>query len=514
MTTESSLQRQIQTMKKNISLIFLLSIFFISTSVKAYQPAVASAQAQASKVGLEILKKGGNAADAAIATAFALSVVEPYNSGLGGGGFLVYYDANKKTFSFIDYREVAPQKARSSFYKKNPQALVLGIHAAAVPGFVKGMESIHQSFGSQDWKALIEPSVQLSEKAFPYRGMLREKILLRQETLSQDPDFKKIFIQAGSQEKSVIQKELAKTLRLIQSQGSDSFYKGEIANKITSFMKEKGGFIQSRDLTRYKVIKRKPHEFSYKNYKIITASSPSSGGLGLEMFFKQAEADNLSQIKVTDPRAYELIIQNFKKYFAARQETMGGIFNEGLSQTTHLSVIDKNGNMAAMTNSLNYPFGSGVMVPGTGIILNNHMADFSIEASSKKNLNPIKSGQRPLSSMSPTLVFKDQKPHLIIGTPGGTTIPQTLAQVLFSFWEWKMPLWKAIRKERIFYSPTKDEILFEKPLHLRIQKALEKIDPIASREKVGNVQAVLIQSQTKSLPHVDHRGEGEGYSLR
>ena len=395
-----------------------------------YQPAVVSANPEASKVGLEILKKGGSAADAAVATAFALSVVEPHNSGLGGGGFLLYFDAEKKRFTFIDYREAAPAKATKEMYESDPQLLERGILSVAVPGFVLGMETIHKRWKKLSWSDVIGPAIALAEKGVPVGGSLQEKIDSQREILKQDSEAKRIFLTtSGLLEQRIDLSDLAGTLKTIQTEGARVFYQGALAKKITSFVRKRGGLISMKDLANYRVYWRRPHEFEYNQYRIVSAPPPSSGGAGLDLLFKKTIINNLEKYAPLSPAAYEVLLQGLKDYFDYRDVALGDTPTNILAHTTHLCVIDAEGNMAAMTNTLNYPFGSGLVVPGTGILLNNEMNDFSLR---KVTANSVGGGRRPLSSMAPTIVMKGKSPKLVIGTPGGTSIPQNIYQVLLA----------------------------------------------------------------------------------
>lgn len=495
---------------KRIPVLAVL-FFLLPVAGSAYQPAVVSAHPEASKVGLEILKKGGSAADAAVATAFALSVVEPHNSGLGGGGFLLYYDTERKRFSFLDYREAAPMKATREIYASDPQLLERGILSIAVPGFVLGMETIHKRWKKLPWSEVIQPAIDLAEKAVPVGGALQEKIDSQKEILAQDPEAKRIFLTtSGLLERMIDLSDLAATFKAIQSDGARVFYAGAIGKKIAAFIRKRGGLITMKDLASYHVYWRRPHDFEYDDYRIVSAPPPSSGGAGLDLLFKKTIINNLGGFTALSPAAYEVLLQGLKDYFDYRDVALGDTPTNILAHTTHLCVIDEEGNIAAMTNTLNYPFGSGLVVPGTGILLNNEMNDFSLK---KITANSVGGGKRPLSSMSPTIVMKKKTPKMIIGTPGGTSIPQNIYQVLLYHWEWNLPLSQAIRMPKIYYSSQKGEVLVEKKVGKKIRERIGGTHNLVEMEKIGNVQALVIESEKKTRSYSDPRGHGKGFTL-
>lgn len=498
-------------MTKQTLTLFLVLILYTAT-VEAYQPAVVSAHPAASKVGLDILKKGGSAADAAIATAFALSVVEPYNSGIGGGGFLLYYEAKTKKFYFVDYREVAPKEASSLIYRKDKNRLWSGIHSVAIPGFLLGMETIHNKWRRISWPAVVEPSIELAKKGIPLMGKLREKVEKQQTILGADPAAETIYLKPYQKHELWIdQSDLATTLENIKTGGAEIFYQGELAEKIVSFVEEKEGLITLKDLEGYRVHFRKPHQFKYRDYKITSAPLPSSGGIGLDLLFRKSIVHNLEDQTPYSPRAFTILLKNLKEYFEYRNVALADTPVNVLSQTTHISVIDQEGNMAAMTNTLNQPFGSGLVVPRTGIVLNNEMADFSIR---RGTANRIRPGMRPLSSMAPTIVFKDDQPKLIIGTPGGITIPQNIYQVLFFWIQWETLIGKAISQSKIYYSPYTRDVVVEKKLSKKIVEELSKSHRVRTKPSIGNIQALFILNEKRTNPYSDHRGEGKGYRLK
>lgn len=494
-------------MKKLLFILLLLT----TETAHAYEPAVVSAHPEASKVGISILKQGGNAADAAVATAFTLSVVEPYNSGIGGGGFLLYYDAKKKKFSFVDYRETAPARSSASIYQGNPEKIEKGILSVATPGFVKGMKAIHKKWGKVSWKKVLDPSIHLAKKGIPLKGKLKEKIEEKIPLLKENRSISKIYLEPFENSKGKIdQSDLAKTLERIQKRGAKTFYTGFLAKKISRFMRRKGGLVTAGDLKNYRAYFRKPHHFKKDSYEITSAPLPSAGGASLQILFRRAIIYGLEKEKAYSSYAFELLLRSFKDYFEYREIALRDTTSNIIGHTTHLGIIDEEGNIAAMTNTLNYPFGSGIVVPGTGIILNNEMGDFSLKNRSANRLRP---GKRPLSSMSPTIIFKNEKPHLIMGTPGGLTIPLNLYQILTFHWEWGAPLKKAIRHPKIYYSPKTKRVLVEPKISKKVLKILHQHHDVEERPSIGNVQILVIKNEEKTIPLSDPRGDGKGFTL-
>lgn len=491
-------------------LIFLFLFTLFSFHSYAYEAAVVSANPQASRAGIEILKKGGSAADAAIATAFALTVVEPYNSGIGGGGLLVYYDATTKEFSYLDYREIAPLGA--DYYQQRPEKLEKGVLSIGVPGFVKGMETISKKWGKLSWNEVLAPSIRLAEGGVPLKGKLKDKIKEFSDRLAADPSLSEIYLKPYQEHQSRIsQKELALTLRGIQEKGAKIFYRGALGRKIVSFIEEKGGILASGDLASYQIYFRKPYQFTKGPYQITSAHIPSSGGAGLDLLFKKATVYKIKAQFPYSPYAYRLLINAMKDYFDYRESALGDSSYNVISHTTHISIIDADGNMAAMTNTLNSSFGAGMAVPETGIILNDELGDFSKNPNSA---NRARGGRRPLSSMAPTLIFKNQEPYLIIGTSGGTTIPQNLFQVLFFSWDWASSLRQAIHQPKIYYSENGSKVLVESRVPRRVRKSLQNQFRVEELPSIGNIQALLIQSPTETMPLSDPRGEGKGLTYR
>ncbi|MBX7147721.1 gamma-glutamyltransferase [bacterium] len=479
---------------------FFALLLFTSLNAHAYQAAVVSAHPTASRIGLKVMENGGSAADAAIATAFALAVLEPQNSGLGGGGFLLYYQKSENRYYFIDYREAAPASLKVS------KPVESGIQSVATPGFVAGMEEIHNKWRKASWPALIDPAIDLAKKGILAKISLKNKINDSKDKFNDAATA--VFVDPLNNGKSSItQTDLATTLENIKTGGAKEFYKGDLSKKIASFSKSLGGSLNAADLANYKVYWRKTHQFNFKGYNFISSPLPSSGGAGLEYLFRRAVVNNLANEKLNPDRYATLLIDSYKDYFSYREMALGDTSTNFVAHTTHLSVIDKDGNMASMTNTINSPFGSGLIVPGTGIVLNNEMDDFSTTPGSA---NQIRAARRPLSSMAPTIVAKNWVPKLIIGTPGGKTIPLNLFQVLFPYVGWKAPLAKEVMKPKIYYNPAKDAVVAEEKYSSKVLESLKEDNTVETEKSIGNIQALIILSEHQTQTLSDPRGEGGG----
>lgn len=506
-------------MRRFSNFVIFLLFSFLSSQSYSYEPAVVSASPLASRVGVEILHKGGSAADAAIATAFALTVVEPYNSGIGGGGFLLYYEASTQKFYFVDYREMSPLNIDFEYLKKHPKDLETGIHSVGIPGFVSGMDKIHGKFRKVSWPGIIEPSIKLAREGISIKGKLIEKLRAREEFLSQDLEFKTLFIDPWKKGKlKIVQKDLADTLEKIALGGAREFYQGFLTQQMVAYLQQEGGVHDLADFKSYQTFFRKPYQFEVGDHQIISSPLPSSGGRALNFLFGRAFVNEIHNHPFLSLDSFKLHLRGMEDYFRYREMSLGDISGNIISHTTHLSVIDGEGNMAAMTNSLNYPFGAGRVVPGTGIILNNELGDFSLNP---KSANRVKPGKRPLSSMSPTIIMKKRKvndteeliPKYVIGTPGGRTIPINLFQTLYYHWTRGLNLGSAIRKPKLYYSPIGKKVIVENDFNKNIKEELGKKYKIQEKDSVGNIQALEIQNQKSTKVYSDHRGEGKGYQI-
>lgn len=484
---------------------------------------VSAAHPLAAQAGVEILKKGGNAFDAAVATSFMLNVVEPHTSGVGGGGFAMIYVAKDKKAYMVDYREIAPYAARPDSYvdsngKVVPGKSTTGLYASGVPGHVKGMEFITQKFGTMKMSELMAPAIKQSEKGLPVYRVFNDALmsdLVRLEKYSNKEDFARFQgvyfskdgmpLQVGE---TVMNKDITKTLKKIARNGSDVFYYGEISDKIVDYYAKNGNsWITKKDLADYNVKMREPVMVTYRGYELITSAPPSSGGAAIAGILNIMEAYDVKAMGAESPEFAHKLIQAQKLAYADRAKYMAdtdfaqvpqaGLMNKEYAaerrnlitdtavdkydagnpnkyesgSTTSFSVVDKDGNMVTITQTINGFFGSGVIIPGTGFLMNNEMDDFNTEAPNHVNAPaPLK---KPLSSMSPTIVLKNGSPVMTLGSPGGPRIITTVASVIMNVLDFDMDLQTAIDHARI-YSPNSGVTHMETPFSAEYITALEK----------------------------------------
>lgn len=504
-------------LRKLLSL-FVIAVFSVSINAQVYHQngMVVSDNQIASEVGAEILEQGGNAIDASVATAFALAVVHPQAGNIGGGGFLVYMDSDGTSTSF-DFREKAPLAASDTMFMDENGAYIPminhnGLLAVGVPGTVAGLWKAHQKEGSLPWGDLVQPAVDLAENGFPLSFVL-SRHALRFFNSNEDDFMRKFFTNGGIQplEMGQIWKQpaLAETLKRIRDNGHDGFYKGETARLLAEHMAEYGGIITEEDLATYEAIEREPIKGTYKDYEIIGMPPPSSGGASLIQMMNMMEQVNWDDIEFNSTEYVHIVAESMRRAYADRAEHMGdpdfnpdmpidrliskehaqnrfanidwekaslsdssqfGQLYDGKS-TTHFSVIDKEGNSVSLTYTLEWSYGARTGAPALGFILNNEMGDFNPvpgETNSRGRIgsdpNLIAPEKRMLSSMSPTIVAKDGKPYLIIGTPGGRTIINTTFQTVLNVLEFNMPIHQAIEASKIHHQWLPDRILYERHL--------------------------------------------------
>ena len=484
----------------------------------------------ATAVGEKILNKGGNAYDASIAIAFTLAVVLPRAGNIGGGGFMVIYDGETKKPYSIDFREKAPEFSSKDMYLNKDGTFndlklsTFGYLASGVPGTVAGLWEVHKKFGSLPWNVLIEDAIYFAENGFEITPFLADILLRYSEDLSSFPETKEIFQKhyPNFKNKMLIQSDLANTLRIIASKGRDGFYKGEIAEKISSEMKTNGGLITKSDLQKYNPVWREPLISDYRDTRIITMGPPSSGGLHIIQMLNIFENFELNAMKhnsleyinllaevmkyaysdrskyLGDPDFYEVpikkitskdyaknILSNIKigKATPANDIYPGKHFIKESHETTHFSVADKSGNVVSMTYTLNSTFGSKVVIKDTGILMNNEMDDFSAAPGipNQFNLlgaeaNQITPFKRPLSSMTPTIVLKDEELFFTTGSPGGSRIISAVLQSILNIIDFGMDLEEATFAKRIHHQWYPDILEFEFSLDEEINMKLQKMD--------------------------------------
>ncbi|MBR7780922.1 gamma-glutamyltransferase [Undibacterium luofuense] len=476
---------------------------------------VVSEQALASQAGLDILQRGGNAIDAAIATGFALAVVLPNAGNIGGGGFMLVHDARSGKQVALDFRELAPRSAKRDLYLDSqgnviPEKSTYSHQAVGIPGTVAGLELAHKRFGSLPWAQLLAPAIRLAEQGFTVSPHLASLLAAEAGHLGKWPAGRAIFfrnqqaLQAGELLK---QTDLAKSLRLIARDGAKAFYEGEIAQKIAAEMKAHDGLITLDDLRAYRAAERVPVRGDYRGYQVVSMPPPSSGGVHIVQMLNMLEhfplreqghnsAATLHQMSEIMKRAYadraeylgdpdhvKVPVQALtSKAYAATQvqqisqdkatpsaEIRAGKLQPYESdQTTHYSVADKYGNVVSTTYTLNLNFGSGIVASGTGILLNNEMDDFSVKPGVPNafglvggEANAVGAWKRPLSSMSPTLVLQNGKPVIATGSPGGSRIITTVLQTLVNMIDFGMNPAEAAVAPRIHQQWLPDQLRYE-----------------------------------------------------
>lgn len=518
--------------------------------------AVSSAHPLASMVGAEIMKQGGNAFDAAIAVQYALAVVYPGAGNIGGGGFMVARKKNGETLA-LDYRETAPSKAsRDMYLDKNGNAIdklsKQGRLAAGVPGTVAGLFETYKH-AKLPMATLIQPAIDLAEFGFVITAGEASSLNAHKQDFinnnTQIPAFvKPTEWKAGD---TLVQKDLANTLKRIRDNGQAGFYNGATAELIEGEMGN-GGLISLADLKNYKAVWRKNLSFNYKGHTIIGMSPPSSGGVIINQLMKMIEKRNIGKKGFHSVAAVQLMVEAERRAYADRAEHLGdpdfykvplktitsdayiakrmldydslkptpssqikaGEAKES-EQTTHLSIIDKEGNMVSVTTTLNGGYGSFTVVGGAGFLLNNEMDDFSVKPGVANmygavggEANAIEPNKRMLSSMTPTLVIKNNKPNIVLGTPGGTTIPTSVFQTLVNILEFNMSAADAVNKPKFHHQWLPDVIMVEEKMDDAVKKALIRMGyEIKERKAIGRTEVIKILSNGIKDAAADIRGD-------
>ena len=511
-------------MRNLLVVLFLLSTelessIFNSNSIVhpqvSSQGMVVSQHYLATNIGKSILEDGGNAYDASIAVAFALAVVLPRAGNIGGGGFTVIYDKETNSKISIDYREKAPALASKDMYLNldgsvNKKRAREGILSIGVPGTVYGMWEIHKKFGTLPWKQLINPAIELAKNGFIMSPFMVDALNKRNKKLSKYKNFKEIFYKENLVliNTKLVQQDLAQSLTLIADEGIKTFYEGQIAENIVKHMKENNGLISIEDLNNYRPVWREPISGSFNDFEIITMGPPSSGGIHIIQMLnilEQFELKKMGHNSVTyaallsevmkyayadrskylgDPDFYEvptkrLISKDYandifkmvqlNKTTPSNQISPGNLVPYESDDTTHFSIADKFGNIVSNTYTLNSSYGSGVVISGTGIIMNNEMDDF-VSAPGVPNqfgllggeANKIEPFKRPLSSMTPTIVFKNGKPAYVTGSPGGSVIITAVLQFLLNTLVFDMEISDATVAPRVHQQWDPDVLFVEK----------------------------------------------------
>lgn len=520
------------------------------------------------RAALQILKNGGNIIDAFVAASFAISVERPHSTGLGGGGFLLYYSKSENKVRAFDFREIAPLKGHKNMYlskKGETQPLLSqeGSLAVATPGLVKGIWEVHRKYGRLSWDECLKPAIKLAREGFPLYEQLYEALEDRKELLFKDPEARKTFYTKTGETPllgtTIYQENLAKSLEHISKLGAKGFYEGKIARAIVETVQRQRGLLTHKDLRSYEMKERTPVTGSFNGLEIFSMPPPSSGGIHVIQILKMLEPYNLAKFGPQSTQAVHLTAQSMQRAFLDRAVYLGDPdFNHVPTQklvsseylaplsksidtekaikwdkikpislpyesddTTHFSIADSEGNLVASTQTINGWFGSGVIAKGTGIILNNEMDDFAQKVGAQNlfgavggQFNLVEPRKRPLSSMSPTILLKGNEPFMALGSPSGTRIITCVAQTILNAVEFKMPLYEAVAATRIHQQWQPDVLKVEAPyLTEKVEKELKEKGHNLVHEQLGcSIQA--IKKEKKGWVGVsDPRGAGLALGL-
>lgn len=521
---------------------------------------VVSAHPQSSRIGVTILRKGGNAIDAAVATEFALAVCFPEAGNIGGGGFMLIRTYDGKT-DVIDYREKAPAGASRDLYLDKAGNVTEGLStnthlASGVPGTVDGLINAHAKYGKLPFKEVIEPAIELAEKGFIVTKVQAHDLNINRKSFIERNSFRTAFVKDSlwNEGDTLIQVDLAETLKRIRDYGRDGFYSGKTARLLVREMKRGNGVVSEQDLKEYSSVSREPLSADYKGYKIITVPPPSSGGIILIQLLRMIDPYQFTQWGFSSPAKIHLFSEAERRAFADRSEYLGDpdfvkvpvneLINkkyllERMStfdmerasdsksikpgspdgytseQTTHYSVADARGNAVSVTTTLNNTFGNSIVVDSAGFLLNNQMDDFSVKPGFPNmyglvggEANAVEPGKRMLSSMTPTMVEKDGRLLLVLGSPGGSTIPTTVFQVVVNVLDFGMNLKDAVDAGRFHHQWLPDWIYYEKSGvdSLSVEKLKKMGHIMKERTALGSINAIMILPGGKLDGGADKRG--------
>lgn len=549
----------------------LCLFFFIVSCEYEYSPTVVSARKDASDIGIEIMKKGGNAFDAMIGVQLALSVSHPTAGNIAGGGFMVYKLKNG-TDGTLDFRETAPAGSSEKMYQNEDGDVIPGLSsigglAVGVPGTISAIFEIHKKFGSLPIEELFKPSIDLANNGYIVTKYLEAELNEKRDDFIKINGSSSLYSKQYKSGDTIVNKMYANTLREIMNKGADGFYKGPVAQDMISTISKSGGIMTMEDLSEYKSVWRDPVRFKYKGYDIISMSFPSSGGVILGQMMKAIENFDLSEIEHNSPEYVQLLTEIERRAFADRSDLMGDpdfmklpvyefmdkkyvenrmkdfswdqatpsskikpgevIFNES-NETTHFSIIDKEGNAVSVTTTLNNSFGSKVFVENSGFFLNNEMDDFSSKPGYPNffgvvgsEANSIQPKKRMLSAMTPTIVLKNNKPHLILGSPGGPSIITSVFQTILNVLEYGMSVNDAVSSPRFHHQWYPDLIVMENEAYndelntilseknyLIVKLPIEEDTlGVYKRSDIGAVDAILIDDNLKVYGGADLRRE-------
>jgi len=557
-------------MKSYLKLPLLFAIIILNVCCKTEVPPsglvtenamVVSARQEASAIGSAILARGGNAFDAMVATELALAVAYPFAGNLGGGGFMVYRKANGDVGS-IDYREKAPASAHRDLYLDEvgnviPGMSTLGATAVGVPGTIAGITEVHAKMGSLPFEEILAPVIALAKKGVVVTEKQARSMASQREIIAKISGEQSLFAQNYVAGDTIKYTALANTLTAIAKAGRKAFYEGEMAEKIASFIQERGGFITTEDLANYEAVWRQPVIFNYKDLRIISMSPPSSGGVTMHQIFKMIEPYDIKSFGHNSPEAIQLFTEASRRAYADRNFFLGDpdyssipldviLSNAYLKkrmtnfsfdkatlssevshgdvqiieseETTHYSIVDQDGNAVSVTTTLNGAFGSKLYSEELGFFFNNEMDDFSAKAGVPNmfgligaEANSIEPGKRMLSSMTPTIVEKEGKLWMVVGTPGGSTIITAVAQTILNAYEHGLSMQDAVNAPRFHHQWLPDTVVFEPEGFSKSTIAtLKEKGYLINEERsriIGKVDAIRVLKSGQLEAGADPRGD-------
>lgn len=533
--------------------------------VRARKAMVVAQEPIATDIGVEILKRGGNAYDAAVAVAFALAVTYPTAGNIGGGGFALIRTASGEV-NFIDFREKAPARATRDMYLdkdgKPTRDSISGWRAVGVPGTVRGLELLHKKYGKLKWADLVRPSVRLAKNGVELSYSVARGLKAGERQLGDFPESKRIYLNNGSYYEAGYRlrlPELARTLDRIAKRGPNEFYEGATARMLAAEMAKNGGLVSLEDLKAYTAVERKPLLGKYHGHDIIAAPPPSSGGIGMLQMMGMLERQDYLKAGMGSAQLAHSLAETMRRFYADRSQFLGdpdfvkvpvagllapsyiaqraatitdratpsdslkhgNVPAEESLETTHISIVDKDGNALSLTYTLNGGYGSGVTAPGLGFLLNNEMDDFSAKPGAANmfgavggEANAIAPGKRMLSSMTPTIVTKDGKLLLVIGAPGGTRIITGVMQAILNVIDFKLNIQDAIDAPRLHHQWLPDRLYLERGWSPDTADLLRKMGHTVETGAPGvsNVHAILVEAGwLQGAPDGRSNGKAAGY---
>lgn len=533
----------------------------VPTGLVTENAMVVSAREEASKIGSDILQKGGNAFDAMVATELALAVAYPFAGNVGGGGFMVYRKADGD-FGGIDYREKAPMAAHKDMYLDSlgnviPGMSTVGATAVGVPGTVAGVMAVHEKFGTMPLKELLAPVIALAKKGVVVTQKQEDRLASYRSQFIEVNGDSTFFAHPYKKGDTIKYKALARVMKKIAEEGKDGFYKGEVAEKLSAFIQEMGGFVSIEDLAQYEAKWRTPLKFSYKDLDIISMSPPSSGGFTIQQILKMIEPYKVSEFGHNSAKTIQLFTEAARRAYADRNYHLGDPdfveipMNELLSdsyiqdrmadfsfdkatkssavshgdvtivesdETTHYSIVDSYGNAVSATTTINGGYGSKLFSEELGFFLNNEMDDFSAKPGVPNmfgligaEANSIMPGKRMLSSMTPTIVERNGKLWMVVGTPGGSTIITAVAQTILNGYEFNMSMQEAVNAPRFHHQWMPDNVVFEpNGFSPELMNSLKEKGYIINEERtpiIGKVDAIMVLPDGRLEGGADHRGD-------